>query len=254
VALVLDLLAGGRQVGMPALGQPPPGQLHCPLVERRVELEEQEGLLYVEDLGHEPSNGTLPSMRILAFSDLHRDLGQAVELVRMAGEADVVVGAGDFASVHEGLEETIAALRPIDKPTVLVPGNNETEDELRAAVAGWEAATVLHGEGLEIDGTAFFGLGGGVPVTPWDWSFDLTDEEAAQELRDCPEGGVLVVHSPPKGHLDQGLGSEAILRTVEEKQPKIAVFGHIHECAGRQEQLGPTLLANLGPSGTILAL
>ena len=107
-------------------------------------------------------------MRILAFSDLHRDLGQAAELVRMAGEADVVVGAGDFASVHEGLEETIAALRPIEKPTVLVPGNNETEDELRAAVAGWEAATVLHGERLDLGGTPFFGLGGGIPVTPWD--------------------------------------------------------------------------------------
>ena len=72
-------------------------------------------------------------MKLLAFSDLHRDLGQAAQLVEMSAEADVVIGAGDFASVHEGLEETIAALAAIETPTVLVPGNNETEEALREA-------------------------------------------------------------------------------------------------------------------------
>ena len=42
---------------------------------------------------------------------------------------------------------TIDALAAIDAPTVLVPGNNETEDALREAAAAWPAATVLHGEG-----------------------------------------------------------------------------------------------------------
>ena len=53
----------------------------------------------------------------------------------MSAEADVVIGAGDFASVHEGLEETIDALAAIETPTVLVPGNNETVDALRDAAA-----------------------------------------------------------------------------------------------------------------------
>ncbi len=193
-------------------------------------------------------------MKLLAFSDIHRDLGQCAKLVEMSRNADVVIGAGDFASVHEGLEETIDALRPIERPAILVPGNNETEDALRAACDGWDAATVLHGEGTEIDGVSFFGLGAGVPTTPWDWSFDLSDEEAAERLAACPEGGVLVAHSPPKGHLDAGFGSESILRTIEDRRPRLAVFGHIHECAGRQEQLGETVIANLGPSGRVLAL
>ena len=72
-------------------------------------------------------------MKILAFSDLHRDLGKAAKLVEMSADADVVIGAGDFASVHEGLEETIGALAPIETPTILVPGNNETVDALRGA-------------------------------------------------------------------------------------------------------------------------
>lgn len=196
-------------------------------------------------------------MRILAFSDLHRDLEQGARLVEMSAEADVVIGAGDFASVHEGLEETVGALSGIEAPTVLGPGNNETVDALRAATAGWSAATVLHGEGATIEGTEFFGLGAGIPVTPWDWSFDLDDEAATEMLASCPEGAVLVLHSPPKDHCDSAgpggnFGSPALLRAIEEKRPLLAVCGHIHESWGCESQIGPTPIRNLGPKGTWL--
>jgi uncharacterized protein len=198
-------------------------------------------------------------VKILAFSDLHRDLGQAASLVEQSRDADVVIAAGDFASVHEGLEETIDALAPITAPTVLVPGNNETEDALRAACEGWDAATVLHGQGTEVDGTQFFGLGAGIPVTPWDWSFDLDEEEAAAKLADCPDDAVLVLHSPPKGHCDESgsgdhLGSSAILAAIEAKHPQLAVCGHIHESWGAESQIGPTPVRNLGPAGTAIEL
>jgi Icc-related predicted phosphoesterase len=198
-------------------------------------------------------------VKILAFSDLHRDLDQAATLVDRSADADVVIAAGDFASVHEGLEEAIGALSGIDTPTVLVPGNNETEDALRAACDGWDAATVLHGEGTEIDGTPFFGLGAGVPITPWEWSFDLDEEEAAEKLAGCPEDAVLVVHSPPKGHCDRSssgdhLGSQAILDAIEAKRPRLAVCGHIHEAWGAESEIGPTRVMNLGPSGTAIEL
>jgi Icc-related predicted phosphoesterase len=194
-------------------------------------------------------------VRLLAFSDLHRDLGQAAKLVEMSAEADVVIGAGDFASIHEGLEETIGALAPIETPTVLVPGNNETEEALREVSEGWAAATVLHGAGMTIEGTEFFGLGAGIPVTPWDWSFDLDDEAATELLSECPEGAVLVLHSPPKGHCDSNgadmhFGSPALLRAIEEKRPRLAVCGHIHESWGCESQVGETPIRNLGPSGT----
>ena len=196
-------------------------------------------------------------MRILAFSDLHRDLDQAARLVELSADADVVIGAGDFASVHDGLDETIQALAAIEAPTVLVPGNNETEDALREAATAWPAATVLHGDVAEIDGVEFFGLGAGVPITPWDWSFDLSDDDAAERLAACPEGGVLVVHSPPQGHADASsagdhLGSAAILEAIEAKQPRLAVCGHIHESWGERSRIGETEVVNLGPSGTWL--
>jgi Icc-related predicted phosphoesterase len=196
-------------------------------------------------------------MRILAFSDLHRDLDQAARLVEMSADADAVIGAGDFASVHEGLAEAIDALAAIEAPTVLVPGNNETDEALRDAAAAWPAATVLHGEATAIDGVGFFGLGAGIPITPWDWSFDLSDADAAERLAACPQGGVLVVHSPPRGHCDRSgagehLGSEAILAAIEARQPTLAVCGHIHESWGERSRIGATEVVNLGPRGTWL--
>lgn len=196
-------------------------------------------------------------MKILAFSDLHRDLEQGAKLVEMSADADVVIGAGDFASVHEGLEETIDALSGIEKPTVLVPGNNETVDALRAAAADWSAAAVLHGEATMIQGVEFYGLGAGIPVTPWDWSFDLDDEAATEMLAGCPEDAVLVLHSPPRDHCDSAsdgshFGSPALLRAIEEKCPRLAVCGHIHESWGCESTIGATPVRNLGPNGTWL--
>jgi uncharacterized protein len=197
-------------------------------------------------------------VRLLAFSDLHCDLAQAQRLVESAADADVVVAVGDLASVHSGLDETVGALAAIERPTIVVPGNNETEDALRRACAGWKSATVLHGESTEIEGVNFFGLGGGIPVTPWDWSFDLTEQAAAKLLEGCPEGAVLAVHSPPLGYVDASrgrrLGSRAVLAAIEADAPALALCGHIHESCGAESAIGPTRVINLGPSGRILEL
>lgn len=196
-------------------------------------------------------------MRLLAFSDLHRDLSRAASLVERSADADLVVGAGDFASVHEGLTETIDALAAIETPTVLVPGNNETDDALRDATEGWDSATVLHGEATEVGGLRLFGLGGGIPVTPWDWSFDLSDEEASSALDGAGDVDLLVLHSPPKGHCDrsgqgQSLGSPALAAAIEALAPSLAVCGHIHESWGERSRIGSCEIANLGPDGVFL--
>lgn len=191
-------------------------------------------------------------MKLLAFSDVHCDLGAVESLVARAGGVDAVAGVGDFASVHEGLERTIAPLRELEVPLLMVPGNNETEDALRAATAGWDATTVLHGAGTEVAGVAFFGLGAGVPTTPWDWSFDLPDDEAAAKLAEMPDGAVLLSHSPPKGHVDKGLGSAAVRDAGA--RARAVLCGHIHEEWTSESRIGDALVRNLGPDGYVLEL
>lgn len=193
-------------------------------------------------------------MKLLAFSDVHCDQGAVEPLVAQAADADVVAGVGDFASVHEGLEQTLAPLRSIAAPLLLVPGNNETVDALRAAVDGWDGVTVLHGEGTEIDGVPFFGIGGGIPTTPWDWSFDLTEQEAADALAGLPDAAVLLSHSPPKGHVDKGLGSTAVLDAAVRTSARAVLCGHIHEEWTNESRIGETLVHNLGPDGFALEL
>jgi Icc-related predicted phosphoesterase len=194
-------------------------------------------------------------VRLLAFSDLHRDRAQAARLVERSHEADVVIGAGDFAQMRLGLQGIIDALSQIDRPTILVPGNNESEEALHEAAAQWPNAAVLHGTAQRIKGQTFFGLGGGVPSTPFPWSWDLTEDEARARLNDCPPDAVMIVHSPPLGYVDQALGrhlgSTAILEAIEAKQPKLVLTGHIHQSQGKEATINGTRVVNLGPEGRL---
>ena len=200
----------------------------------------------------------ISAMKLLLFSDVHSDLSAVGDLVRRATAVDVVVCAGDLCNLHARLTAVVKALKAIDKPTVLVAGNNETADDLFAACAGWPSAVVLHGTGADILGVPFFGVGGGIPVTPFgDWSYDFTEADAEKLLAGCPSGGVLVTHSPPFGVLDvsssgRSLGSTAIRAAMERCRPKLLVCGHIHGSGGKQQQAGDTLVVNAGPAGMLV--
>jgi Icc-related predicted phosphoesterase len=193
-------------------------------------------------------------MRLLLFSDIHRDVKAARSLVDRAGDADALVCAGDLAVMRDGLQDAVDVLSAVTKPTILVAGNGESDAELEVACAGWASAHVLHGSGVDVGEVSFWGLGGAVPVTPFGaWSFDLSEEEAAALLRGCPEGAVLVTHSPPLGHVDEArgrhMGSRAVLETIERVKPALVVCGHIHGCWEMESRVGETRIVNAGPRG-----
>ncbi len=191
-------------------------------------------------------------MKILAFSDLHRAAPAARKLVAASQEADLVIAAGDFTNHRQDLSGAMALLEGITAPIVMVPGNNESEDELRAVAP--RNAVVLHGQQGEIDGLKVFGLGYAVPVTPFtDWSCDLGEEDASQMLAACGDVDILISHSPAKGVADvtsQGvsLGSVAVREAVERVQPQLMVCGHIHDSWGQSAMIGNTRVVNLGPT------
>ncbi len=199
-------------------------------------------------------------MKLLLFSDLHRNRDAATRLVTLSHAVDVVVGAGDFANAHRGIRDCIDILKAIDRPTILVPGNNETFDELVEASSDWPTARVLHGTAHTIKGLPFFGLGGGIPPTPFgEWSFDFTEEEAANMLTNCPASAVLVSHSPPKGAVDVSssglsLGSTAVRAAIASKKLRLIVCGHIHDSGGQTARIENTPVINAGPDGIMFDL
>ena len=199
-------------------------------------------------------------MKLLLFSDLHADAGAARLLVEQAASVDVLIGAGDFGNLRRRVSVCLDILRALTSPRCLVAGNNESTEELADAARCWPSATVLHGSGVVVNDVPFFGIGGGIPVTPFGaWSYDFTEEEAATLLADVPAGCVLVSHSPPKGAVDrssrgQSLGSTALARAIARLRPVLVVCGHIHGSAGRSELLGAMPVVNAGPAGVVWEL
>jgi len=188
--------------------------------------------------------------RILAFSDLHLARARARDIVEAARDADLVIGAGDFCRMRQGLDEAMEMLWTIADKAIYVPGNAESADELRAATE----ATILHGQAAEAHGVKVFGIGYAVPVTPFgEWSCDMSEDAAEAMMAGMGAVDILISHSPPKGVADvsaQGasIGSTAVRAAIERAQPKLCLCGHIHDSWGRTGKIGETLVHNLGPT------
>jgi Icc-related predicted phosphoesterase len=193
-------------------------------------------------------------MRILAFSDLHRNRDIAQAIVDASRDADVVVGAGDFATKGIGLRETIDLLCTVAVPTILVAGNHDSLGDLRDACRDSEAIHILHGEGVVIDGISFFGLGFEIPAgRDEQWNQRLDESEAAKLLHACPRGAVLVTHSPPFGVADMQAtgaheGSRSIRDTIVSSKVRLHLCGHIHHAWGTSGVIGECPVQNLGPT------
>ena len=191
-------------------------------------------------------------MRILAFSDLHANQAHADLLVAASASADLVIAAGDFCNFHKGLDAAVQMLSAIPCPIIAVPGNHETADALCAVAPS--QMTVLHGQSHAIGTIEVFGIGYGIPISPFtDWSVDLTEAEATEMLENCHQADIIVSHSPPihlgdKTSNGAHVGSTALRAAIERLKPKFFFCGHIHESWGTSGQIGDTQVHNLGPS------
>jgi Icc-related predicted phosphoesterase len=110
---------------------------------------------------------------------------------------------------------------------------------------------------LQDSGTGWEGLKiYGTPWQPWfhDWAFNLHEPDLVRVWEKVPDDtDILLLHGPPLGYGDgvperggkvRRTGSPSLLARIEKIQPRLVVYGHIHE--GRGEwRLGRTVLANV---------
>ncbi len=185
-------------------------------------------------------------MRIVCVSDTH---GFHAHTHVPAG--DILVHAGDVTK-HGAIEDVEEFNRWLGtlphKHKIVICGNHDFAFQEQAAEARARItnAIYLQDEGCEIDGLTVYGT----PWTPlfFDWAFMLPDEELAAKWEPIPKGvDVLISHGPPHGILDRTVrgdraGSATLLQRVADVKPRLHVFGHIHEAAGRLDHDGTIFL------------
>ncbi len=167
-------------------------------------------------------------MKILHLSDTHGCHHQLQNLPK----ADVVVHSGDFCMAGTENEAIDFLNWFCDLPyqhKIFICGNHD--DCLYSAnIDGLdENVHYLCNSGIEIYGVKFYG----VPL----FMGDCITERQAQNYADIPNDvDVLITHCPPFGILDfdngTNYGSKELLQRVSEVQPKLHLFGHIHNRYG----------------------
>jgi len=218
------------------------------------------------------------------LAQLERDIADVgyYSFVTSADEAERLVG--DEAARDELLErlmsERIEAwmelatdrLADSEVPLYLIPGNDDSFGI--DPILNREGYAPINADGrvLDIPGGLQLLSYGWSNETPWKTPREVTEDELydrlselADQVRD-PRQAVFMIHVPPYDSgldtapiLDENLrptvsagdilrgpvGSTAVRRLIEERQPLLGVHGHVHEAAG-EYRLGKTVCVNPG--------
>ena len=194
-------------------------------------------------------------MRILAAADFHGNSGAENNLSKFLKLGyDCLVLIGDLTNFGppEVAESILELAKSSGIPYFSVPGNCDPKSILQVLE---KHGTSIHGKCSRLGDVSFVGLGGS-NLTPFNTPFELTEIEIQEELAaascDTGEKWVLVTHAPPHGtkvdRIKEGthVGSKSIRQYIEQKQPLIALCGHVHEARGI-DALGRTIIINPGP-------
>lgn len=186
-------------------------------------------------------------MRICAISDTHNQHNKV-----HIPKCDILIHAGDesFRGTKAEIEEFA---KWFDKQNaehlVWVPGNHSLvfQADLPYSVEWFKRhsprANILINQAITIDNLKIWGS----PATPyfmnWAWNYNRGSQIKAIWDTIPLDTDVLVTHGPPYRILDgvspgtlreQHVGCQDLAERVLQVKPKFHIFGHIHECYGRQ--------------------
>lgn len=194
---------------------------------------------------------------MVAVADLHGNLDR-VEFPT----GDVLVIAGDIldlnwsaTSFEQAARDQETELGTLDdrvgklgfKHILMVGGNHDFALERRPKLTKFKNIKLLQDEGVTTNGVKFWG-------SPWvpsiQMAFGCSWNHARHQWDKIPAGlDVLITHVPPFGILDRPgrtadpSGDTYLWKVVQERLPKIHIFGHVHTRYGRI-QIGETLFVN----------
>ena len=168
-------------------------------------------------------------------------------LLKIPDNIDIVIHSGDFSNyydVYKNEPETRDFLNwysalPI-KHKVLIAGNHDAvafhEGKKFKELCKEYCIDYLENESIEIEGIKIWGS----PHTPQfgNWYFMKNRSKLDRVWQSIPDDtDIVVVHTPPKGILDlsydrahnvEMCGCSALKKRLLKIQPKLCLFGHIH--------------------------
>ena len=208
----------------------------------------------------------VPLMRIISIGDIHMSAkniynikeAETADLIILNGDITNYGSSGDAKSVLDTIlsvnQNVLAQFANLDKPEL-----NDYLEELNIN---------LHNQARLVNNRVCLLGVGGSNQTP----FGTPTEFSEQELHQFVENGynqattfiglaepiekikiplILVSHVPPEGtavdtlRSGKHVGSKAIRRFIEDKQPDLCISGHIHEATG-MDMIGSTPIYNPG--------
>ena len=195
----------------------------------------------------------MTALRIYAVADIHgrEDRMARIRSVIAAERPDVLVAAGDITS-YTGADRIIALLNDMPVPVLAVRGNTDLA-RVEDLFARHPNISPLNLTGIAVNGVPFAGLSGTIPV-PFRSRIGIMEAKKLAGLASLvTPGTVVVVHTPPRGILDEAFGrfhagSKGLAKMVRDARPLAVICGHIHECPG-VGRLGDSLVVNCNMGG-----
>jgi Icc-related predicted phosphoesterase len=183
----------------------------------------------------------------------HRTAGrfeEAGRVLRGAAEGrEDQVRAQVRVAVRAQYEAVFAAF---PEPTYLTHGNVDDPGQFQDLLG--PGVRHLDGESVELDGLRVGFVGGGLPRGPRPHLGECSHEEFTAKVARLGPVDVLCSHMPPAvddlrfdvlaGRPEPG--SQALLDYVEEHQPEVLYFGHVHQPRRSRLRVGRTWLVNVG--------
>ncbi|HUF96407.1 MAG TPA: metallophosphoesterase [Acidimicrobiia bacterium] len=165
--------------------------------------------------------------------------------------------SGDPDAARKGIEDAVNAQYEMlstalkDFRGYVIHGNVDRPDSLIDALpAGFD---YVHGKTVEIEGVTFGFAGGGV-TTPLKAAGEVSDVEMTATLDSLGEVDVLCTHvAPALGPLETDVitgrrerSSRPILDYIQKSQPRMHLFGDVHQPQASRWRIGRTQCVNVG--------
>jgi hypothetical protein len=185
-------------------------------------------------------------LKILVISDIHarEESLEFIERVCAREKPALVAFLGDYTNYGKPIELVPKILDAAEKhaPVIALFGNLDSA-EVKNILE--KKKLLIHGRKKMIGGVEFVGFGGTNP-TPFNTPIEFSEEEIKEGLAHLVSNNTfLLTHFPPHEtnadavKADLHVGSTALRKIIEEKQPLACACGHIHETAG-VEWIGKT--------------